>query len=337
MASVIPPNTVFLHLTLVRIHTFEAPLKTFARVLIPLLLICSFASGQTPAALNAGLGTSFSFVAYGDIRFMNPSNTRDSDPVRRKMLVQKIAGEKPSILLISGDIVAHGSDASQWSVFDQETAPLRDAAVSIYPALGNHDLRGDQAVALNNYFQRFPYLQKSRFYSVRAGNIMIFTIDSSLDHPGGEEMQWFDKQVDSLPDGVQFVVVQLHHPPLTRSSNSIFGGGHSPRGEEQNMAQFLESKAAKSKAKFIVVAGHVHNYERYERNGVMYIVTGGGGATPYMVPRQSNDAYRDGGATYHYCKFDVVPGKITMRMIKLTLNSNTPSWQERDSFQWSAK
>ena len=40
---------------------------------------------EAPAALNAEVRAPFSFVAYGDIRFMDPSNTKDSDPVRRKM------------------------------------------------------------------------------------------------------------------------------------------------------------------------------------------------------------------------------------------------------------
>jgi hypothetical protein len=313
-------------------------MKILLRTIALLCLISITSSAQkAPVSLDAGVKAPFSFVVYGDIRFMETSNTRDSDPVRRKILVQKIADEKPAFLLITGDLVANGGVPQQWSVFDQETAPLHAAKVKFYPALGNHDLRGDLPLSLGNYFQRFPYLEQSRFYSVRADNVLVLTLDSSLDHPGGPEMQWFDKQFESLPDGVQFVVVQLHHPPLTRSTDSFFGGGHSPRGVEQNMAQFLESRAAKSKAKFIVVAGHVHNYERYERNGVMYIVTGGGGATPYMIPRQSNDAYKDPGATYHYCHFDVKPGHLEMHMIKLDLNGNKPSWQERDSFQWDAK
>ena len=292
---------------------------------------------EAPAALNAEVRAPFSFVAYGDIRFMDPSNTKDSDPVRRKMLVQQIANDRPVLLLITGDLVANGGATSQWSVFDQETMPLKAAGVKVFPALGNHDLRGDLPVALDNYFQRFPHLKRNRYYSVRADNVMIFTLDSSLDTPGGPQMQWFDNQIQSLPKEIQFVVIQLHHPPLTRSSDSVFGGGHSARGEEKHMAEFLESHAAASKAKFIVVAGHVHNYERYERNGVMYIVTGGGGATPYMFPRQQNDAYRDPGPTYHYCHFDVKQGHISMHMMKLDLNGNKPNWQDRDSFEWDAK
>lgn len=313
-------------------------MKLVIRSLACVLFLSTFCLGQgAPVALDASVKAPFSFDVYGDIRFMETSNTKDSDPVRRKMLVQKIANDKPAFLLITGDIVANGSSASQWEVFDSETGPLKNDPVHIYPALGNHDLRGDQNTALDNYFKRFPYLQHSRYYAVRADNVMVFTLDSELDHPGGAEMTWFDKQIDSLPDGVQFVVVQLHHPPLTRSRDSLFGGGHSPRGQEENMADFLESRAAKSRAKFIVVAGHVHNYERYERNGVMYVVTGGGGATPYMIPRQNNDAYRDPGPTYHYCHFDVVPGHIAMHMVKLVLDGNKPTWQERDSFEMSAK
>lgn len=293
---------------------------------------------QTPAAaLKIDVHPPYKFIAYGDIRFTNPADKKTSDPVRRKLLVNKIASEKPAFLLISGDLVAHGSDDRQWSIFDQETTPLRNAGFPIYPALGNHDLRGDLPVALKNYFQRFPYLQNSRYYSLRAGNVLILTLDSSLDHPGSEEMQWFDSEINSLPDGVEFVIVQLHHPPLTRSSDFPPGHGHSPRRSEEEMASFIESRAAQSKAKFVVVAGHVHNYERYERNGVMYVVTGGGGATPYMIPREPNDAYKDPGPSYHYCRFEVSHGKLSMHMIKLEDDGKNANWQERDSFEIDAK
>jgi Icc-related predicted phosphoesterase len=332
-----------LHLTLISsaLHFCEVALKRVPQAVLLFALILSLAFpalAQSPAAaLKIDVHPPFQFIAYGDIRFMNPADTKDSDPVRRKLLVDKIASEKPAFLVITGDIVANGSDARQWQVFDKETAPLRKADVPIYPVLGNHDLRGDQSVDLQNYFQRFPYLQHSRYYSLRAGNVLLLALDSSLDHPGGEEMQWFDRQVESLPDGIQFVVVALHHPPLTRSHDLAFGGGHSPRHSEQEMADFIESRAAQSRAKFIVIAGHVHNYERYERNGVTYVVTGGGGATPYMIHREPNDYYKDPGPSYHYCRFEVGPGKLTMQMIKLELDGNNASWQERDSFEIKAK
>ncbi len=329
------------HHTIIPVGTpARSPLRQFSRFLSLSALALGLAwtaLAQSPAALATDVKPPFKFIAYGDTRFMNPADAKDSDPVRRKLLVDKIASEKPAFLLVTGDVVAHGSDARQWEVFDQEAAPLRQAGVMIYPALGNHDLRGDLPVALDNYFRRFPYLERSRYYSLRAGNLLILTLDSSLDHPGGEEMQWFDHQLDTLPDGVQFVIVQLHHPPITHSHGSMFGGGHSARPPEEEMATFIESRAAKSKARFVVVAGHVHNYERYQRNDVMYVVTGGGGATPYTIPREPNDFYKDPGPTYHYCRFDVRPGKLAMHMIKLEWDGKDTRWQERDSFEIKAK
>ena len=309
------------------------------RYLIFILFVLSavYCLAQSPVSLDAGVKSSFSFDAYGDIRFMSPANTRDSDPVRRKLIVEKIAEDKPAFLLISGDLVANGGDASQWKVFDSETAPLREAGIKIYPALGNHDLRGDLPVALSNYFQRFPNLQDSRYYSVRAANVLVLTLDSSLDQPGGQERQWLDKQIDSLPKDVEFVIVQLHHPPLTRSRDSMMGGGHSPRPTEEDMAKFLESRQSKTRARFVVVAGHVHNYERYEEGGVTYITTGGGGATPYEIRREPNDHYTDPGPTYHFCHFDVQPGQLTMHMQKLEMEGNKPKWTERDSFELKSK
>jgi hypothetical protein len=292
---------------------------------------------NAPAALDTGVKVPFSFDAYGDIRFMNPSNTKDSDPVRRKLIVEKIAADKPPFLLVTGDLVATGADGDQWKVFDRETAPFREAGIKLYPVLGNHDLRGDLPVALSNYFQRFPYLENSRYYSARAGNVLILALDSSLDQPGGDEMQWFDKQIDALPKEIDFVVVTLHHPPVTRSRDSMTGGGHSPRGQEEDMGKFLESRQAKTRARFVVIAGHVHNYERYEHGGVTYITSGGGGATPYMIPREQGDAYTDPGPTYHYCHFDVAPGKLTMHMQKLELDGNKPKWTEGDSFELTVK
>ena len=61
------------------------------------------------------------------------------------------------------------------------------------------------------------------------------------------------------------------------------------------------------RAKVIVFNGHIHNYERFERRGVEYVVTGGGGAVPYPILfRGSGDLYRDSGfPVYHYLTLEV--------------------------------
>ena len=92
----------------------------------------------------------FSFIVYGDMRFTERRNTWDTDPVRRVALVQRIAQESPKFLFITGDLVLRGDSFGDWEVFDQETRPLRQAGIQIFPVLGNHDLAGSVQLAQQN-------------------------------------------------------------------------------------------------------------------------------------------------------------------------------------------
>src|SRR5579864_600620 len=84
----------------------------------------------------------FSFVAYGDTRFTDPADHEHTSPERRRAIVARIASDKPDFLVINGDIVYNGGVANDWKVFDQESAPWHAAGIRVFPALGNHDVRG---------------------------------------------------------------------------------------------------------------------------------------------------------------------------------------------------
>src|SRR5947199_398762 len=78
---------------------------------------------------------------------------------------------------------------------------------------------GDKKIALGNYFQRFPDLKNSRFYSVFAANTMTLVLDSSLDENTGAQGKWLLDNLDHVPENVDFVFVMDHHPPYTSSSD----------------------------------------------------------------------------------------------------------------------
>jgi len=275
----------------------------------------------------------FTFVGYGDMRFTNPADTKHSNAAVRRAEIARIAQEKPAFVVITGDLVLTGADAQDWKVFDAETASLRQAGIELLPALGNHDVHGGEGRALANYFQRFPRLEGRRWYSVRAGNVVVLVLDStSADGPGSRQWQWLEQGLQTLPPEVDFVLLALHHPPLTRSNDKMFGEGHSARRQEQQLASLLEKHQQSLRARIIVMAGHVHNYERYEHGGVTYVVSGGGGATPYMIQRSASDVYRDPGPTYHICNFTVDHGELRFQMLKLTFPSTEAQWTVRDSF-----
>lgn len=290
------------------------------------------APAQRLVDLQLAVNVPFRFVAYGDTRFTDPNNTEASNAAVRRTLVQAIADVHPVFISIGGDIVYNGNDANDWTIWDSETSLWRESKIPIYPALGNHDLHGDQNVALANYFQHFPELKNNRYYSVRTANAIMLVLDSSLDENSGPQGQWLIQKLDTIPADVDFVFLVLHHPPYTSSSDEKkYGGGHSARSPEHMLAGMLETRQQNMHARIVVFAGHVHNYERHEHGGVTYFVTGGGGAHAYPIERAPDDPFRGKNINYHYLLVEVDRGKLKITMNRLDLTTGKAVWTQPDA------
>ncbi|HVI07886.1 MAG TPA: metallophosphoesterase [Candidatus Binatia bacterium] len=292
---------------------------------------------QPPVEIELKVSPSFHFVAYGDSRFHDPTDTEAANPPVRQTLVKAIAQTNPAFICFSGDIVYNGNDKDDWKIFDTETSIWRDEKIPVFPALGNHDLHGDQKLALDNYFARFPDLKNNRYYSLRAANVLLLALDSSLDETTGPQGQWLTQQLDHLSADVDFVFVLLHHPPYTSSSDAkMFGGGHSSRSPEQKLARELETRQQNMRARIVVFAGHVHNYERHQHGGVTYFVTGGAGAHAYPIERAKDDPFQSKEINYHYLQVEVDHDTVKITMHRLDLTSGAPVWGEPDSITITA-
>jgi len=304
-------------------------------LLATVALATSLLSAQQPVDLQAHTSNPMRFIAYGDTRFTDPNDTEAANPQMRQKLVQAIADAHPDFISIGGDIAYRGDVSDDWKVWDAETAIWRDRKIRIFPVLGNHDLHGDPKVCLSNFFQRFPDLKESRYYSVRAANMLMLVLDSSQSETTGSQGNWLADKIDHLPSAVNFVAIILHHPPYTTSSDKkLYGGGHSARPTEQALAQMLESRQAHSHARFVVFSGHVHNYERHEHNGVTYFVTGGGGAHAYPIEREPNDPFPSRQINFHYLLVEVDHDKMKITMNRLDEEKGT--WTQPDSTTISA-
>ena len=287
---------------------------------------------QAPVALELKIPATFRFVAYGDTRFHDPRDMQAANPAIRKALVAAIDKENPAFISIGGDIVYNGENPKDWQVWDSETAVWREHKIPVFPALGNHDLEGNESRALGNYFAHFPEIQNSRYYSVRTENTLMLVLDSSLDENAGPQGEWLRTQLDHLPDSADFVFLVFHHPPYTSSTgHSIFREGHSARTSEQVLAKALEERQQHTRARFIFFNGHVHNYERHQHGGITYFVTGGGGAHPYLVVRRPDDLYKDPGVNYHYLLAAVDHNRLTVTMHKVSIENGKEIWSQPDS------
>ena len=276
-------------------------------------------------------------VAYGDMRFTDAAETRATNPTARRALVAKIASESPAALFIDGDIPWHGI-GPDYAVFRAETSAWREQHLRVYPALGNHEFSAClESACLERWWAAFPELHGRRWYSVAIGS-KVLGIDLDTDAsllPGSAQRDWLEGQIGGLGFQVRLVLLVMHHPPLADLQSGPLEN-HNPRPNEIALAEYIKAVAPKSQASFIVSAGHTHNYERFDEGGVVYLVSGGGGAAPYEVVRTNSDRFQSGDfPNYHYVRLELHGDRVTGEMIRL-VDYDAPApkhWQTRDRFQ----
>jgi Icc-related predicted phosphoesterase len=286
------------------------------------------------------LAKTVKIIVYGDQRFTDPTNTKVTNPAVRRMLVEKIAEEHPNAVLMNGDVPYSGDDINDYAVYKSETEIWRSENLHVFPALGNHEFHGDPQEALEHWWNAFPALRNRRWYSVELGK-KIYTIaldsDTSL-KAGSDQLNWLNGQMTNLPKSAKLVLISLHHPPVADVQTRI-NVSHNPRSNEIVLRDYLEGLAPKIRARIIVCAGHIHNYERFERGGVTYLVSGGGAASPVEVERKPGDLYQDTGfPNYHFVEFTLRGKKIVGQMYRFSVEPSSPSrWELKDRFEIKAR
>jgi calcineurin-like phosphoesterase family protein len=294
--------------------------------------------GPTFRISDEDLGSSVvTLIAYGDMRFTDPTNVTATNPRIRKWLVDRIASERPSAVLLNGDVPLAGSNVDDYRVFNQETKPWRDAGLHVFPALGNHEFHGpDPRQCLEHWWNAFPILRNRRWYSTQLGSrIYAITVDSDTSlEPESDQYRWLTAQLEELPSSIDFVIISMHHPPVADIQTHI-EVDHNPRPNEVALRDLLGSLQTRTHARIIVSAGHIHNYERHILNGVVYLVSGGGGARPYFVERTPDDLYQSNlFPNYHYVKLTLKRDRLEGKMYRVA-DPEAPQLtvQEKDSFE----
>jgi acid phosphatase type 7 len=297
-------------------------------------------SGSEPPRFDvpaARAGSALTFVVYGDTRF-----TRHADVVNalaRRALVDKIARENPAAILVGGDLVFEGGNPDDYETYRKETAEWSDHKIPVFPALGNHEFKGcsnDNNACLENWWKAFSPLplRPYRWYSVTIGSTLLAVIldsDAAL-KPGSEQRVWFERQLSSADPRIKFILIVMHYPPVR---DPLY-----PRmRDEQEVARYLSANAPSLHAQVVVVGSHVHNYERYERQGVTYLVSGGGGAKPVPATRLFGELSKlTTAVNFHYLRFTLASERLTGTMVRFDADDRTGNpWSEPDHFEIKAK
>ena len=244
----------------------------------------------------AGPGQShFTFVVTGDTNSgIDPTHFeryRKSADEGHPLSVAIIRTLNPDFYLHTGDLTYVGSDMAAWDDFFSFEGDLM-SKITMFPTPGDGD--GNHY----NYFNLFYLPNNERWYSFDYGNAHFISlqIDGYVDvSAGSEQYRWLENDLASTDKTWKFAF--FHFPPYSY-------GPEGPKPEARAVHPLFMQYGVD-----MVFSANDRNYQRYEVDGITYLVTGGGGGETGRLT---------GGG-------DVVPifMERTKHVMKITVAGNT--------------
>jgi hypothetical protein len=245
------------------------------------------------------------FCVFGDCR-------SEGDPKRLSVttrLAAAMAEERPQVVLGTGDYIdgtrTVAGNRQQLDAFLRSLAPLqKHGQVPLAAAVGNHD----RAMGSEVFRATFG----PAYYSFNLGNCHFIVLDT--EQPGetgritGKQWDWLVQdlqQAQALPKAQRprFTFVTLHQPLFPVDGHRGESLDRYPRFRDTLHQLFVQQNVT------CVFEGHEHLYNRQERDGVVYVITGGGGAPLYASELK--------GGFYHYLRVDVTATGYTVAVKRL--------------------
>lgn len=184
--------------------------------------------------------------------------------------VTNLLAYAPNLICVAGDMVNSGNAIAEWHNYwfkPLETLNAAQTTPVIY-ARGNHD--GEHALAYA--YSTLP--GNEAWFAFDYGNSRFIFLDSEASTSTSiDQYNWLLAEL-SRPETQRaaFRIVCFHKPPF---SNVWNGGGYI--GEPFVRSDWVPLFTANNVD--IVICGHQHSYQRGATNGVVYVVSGGGGGT----------------------------------------------------------
>ena len=245
---------------------------------------------------------------------------RERNGKQRKLIIDEITKREPAFVVHLGDLTARGSSKKHWQEFDDRHKEFREKKIPYFPILGNHEFYGDDTRALENYFGRFPHLDQRRWYSFTWKNVGWVMVDSNVSDLTREQIEqqsrWFLGELEKfeMSAEIDFIIVCCHEPPFTNSTVV--------RPNKQTRITFADPFLQFQKTQ-LFLSGHSHSYERFQKEGKFFIVSGGGGGPRHKVytdPRRQRVPDLFSGPElrfFHFCEIEAHPNALVFRVLRL--------------------
>jgi 3',5'-cyclic AMP phosphodiesterase CpdA len=240
-----------------RIETEASPVTGSRKI----LLFISLFLVLFPFALRAEI-TSFAIISDSHIGF------RESVYAS---FIRAVEEQEIEVIIHIGDAINRPGSAGEWTRFFEITGPGK----ILHLAPGNHDIHGK--ASLGEYLKLFP----NPYYSFSDGDTLFVLLNTEL--PGeestvsGEQIVWLEKE---LQQPFKYKFVFLHEPPFPVVP--LHGLDRHTAARDRLHRLFLENRVS------LVVSGHDHLYDRSTKQGITYVIAGGGGGRLWFLSEKGN-------------------------------------------------
>jgi len=260
------------------------------KITVLIIFLCWLASGFTIAFIKP-----IRFAVIGD------THVGLEDSIY-KQVINELKNEDIDFIINLGDITQSGLK-TQYNEYIDATNSLD---IPVYNVIGNHDIEGNGKTLYEDYFgasyRSFNY----------EGLHIIFLDNVSQSGLGNAQKEWLEQD---LAENDKPVIVCMHIPvydPTKKFPNRCFMDDDS---------RYLTKLAEVYNVKYIL-AGHVHGYAKGEKNGVVYIISGGAGGKLTMQRHRQNNfgcshIVYDGVTFHHYILMEYNGQTLTDNYIKI--------------------
>lgn len=194
--------------------------------------------------------------------------------------IRTLAEHAPDLVLHGGDITYDASPFDSWNQIFHELQPLLRNAAAMF-VVGNHEFESQEELDVQYrrlFTEQGDSGSQTNYFAFTYGGVRFICIDSEsspgkITEEGSPQLAWLDGELEAAADdsSVREIVLAFHRPTYTLSK-------HAPG--DTAMRDVIHERCLEYGVR-LVLCGHVHAYERFEVDGVTYVIDGGGGALGY--------------------------------------------------------